>query len=313
MSELEARIAAAERRALEQRPRRPARDRDRTLAARREQASAIVDRALAFSDADRSELGRLLSEHDSALRRLGEETKAQAIGGSTEVGRRLDELARAEQDALHALPDDWRNPWVPSWPPVYFIRTTPGAHLLDSHIEDANNWAKWQCSTPELTSEGEKVSFFHLWQNTGDALVLADVSVRMNLAGYFEVSAEGVGLPGGWFWENRSDADVSAQLTVWPLWLAHDPAQQPQHSIPLADLSVTAGVFSHSTDTSLESSVLVRTSRYPIPAQAFVLIEASIVLEHVGAAELDLASGDFRVAAPYCFVTVPVTEMSITP
>ena len=39
---------------------------------------------------------------------------------------------------------------------------------------------------------------------------------------------------------------------------------------------------------------------------AFILIEASIVLDHQGSADVDLASNNnFRVGCPTCFVTLP--------
>jgi hypothetical protein len=311
--ELEVRIAEAERKAIELRPTAPAREDFPGLQASRERASAIVSDALALTDAHNTELNRLGREHDAELRRFADEAKQLAIQRSTEASKLLDELAIAERDALGVLPDDWRNPWVPSWPPVYFIRSTPGGRLTDTHIEDAKSWAKWQCTTTALSSGSEKLSFFHLWQNSEDDLILADISVRLNLTGHFECSAEGNGVPAGWFWENRSDADVSARLTVWPVWIAHDPSQQPQYVLPVADLIVTAGVFSQSTGTSINQSLLVKTERFAVPAEAFILIEASVVLDYAGVADVDFASGDFRVGCPYCFVTVPVPQMALNP
>jgi hypothetical protein len=216
-------IAKAETKAVELRPTAPAPEQYPALRASRERASTIVTRALALTDADRSELDRLGREHDAELRRLADDAKRIAIEGSAEATRRLDALVASERSALHALPDDWRDPWVPSWPPVYFIRSTPGGRLGDTHIESAKSWAKWRCTTPALSSGTEKLSFFHLWQNRGDVLVLADISVRLNLTGHIKCSANGWGLPSGWFNESRSEADLSARLTVWPLWLAHDP------------------------------------------------------------------------------------------
>lgn len=312
-SELEAMIAEAETKAVQRRPTAPAPQLNRGLRASREVTTAVVMQALALTDADRAALDRLGCEHEAELRRLAADTKRIAIKGSAERSRRLDALVMSERSALRAIPDDWRNPWVPSWPPVYFIRSTPGGRLGETHIEDAKSWAKWQCTTPALSSGTEKLSFFHLWQNSYDYLVLADISVRLNLTGHMECRAEGWGVPAGWFNESRSEADLSARLTVRPLWLPHDPSQQPQYSLRAASLDVTAGVLSQSRQTSISESFLVRTVRFAVPAEAFILIEGSVELDYLGIADVDFTSGDFRVACPYCFVTVPaVTTVTST-
>src|SRR5262249_9939578 len=153
--------------------------------------------------------------------RFADDAKRLAVKGSAEASRRLDALVTSARAALLALPDDWRNPWVPSWPPVYFIRSTPGGRLRDTHLEEAHTWARWDCNSASLGGGSEKLSFVHLWQNSEDDLVLADISVRLNLPGHFECKAEGFGVPLGWFMESMSQAHLSARLTVWPLWLAH--------------------------------------------------------------------------------------------
>ena len=312
LHELEAMVAEAEAKAIELRPTAPDPDKYPALQASRERASAMLIEALALTDAGRLELDRLGREHDAELRRLVDDAKQVAIEGSAEASKRLEALATSEHSALHALSDDWRNPWVPSWPPVYFIRSTPRGLLGDMHIEEAKSWAEWRCAT-SLHNGTEKLSFFHLWQNQEDHLVLADISVRLNLTGHFECSAQGWGLPGGWWSETRSEADLSTRLTVWPLWLAHDPSQQPQYSLPVASLDVTAGVFSQSKQTSINESLLVRTTRFAVSAEAYILIEASVAVEISGDADVDFASGDFRVGCPYCFVTVPATQMNVNP
>lgn len=273
---------------------------------RRDRMASIVLDALGLTDPDRSEIEALGIEHDSELRRVDDDAKRRALDGAGKASERLDELARAERVVLGALPgDDWRNPWVPSWPPVYFIRSTPGGSIPYSLIDDGDNRAKWQCSTPSISGGREKLSFFHLWQNPNDTLAIADISVRLNVVGHVQCSAEGWGIPAGWFSESRSEADLSAQLAVWPLWLPADASQRPDDSVPLARLTATAGVLSDSNGTSVTASVLVKTARYVIPANGFILIEASVVLDHSGGAEADFASGDYMIKCPTCFVILP--------
>jgi len=305
-SELEAMVAEAE--AKDTALRAAALDPDGYpgLRAGREGTERIVVDALALTDVDRAELDRLGREHEAELRRFREDAKRRAVEASAETSRRFDAAVESERAALDVrADDDWRDPWVPSWPPVYFIRSSAGGSLVDSQIEDAHTWAKWRCTPGALSTGIEKLSFFHLWQNPKDSWALADISVRLTVSGHLECSAEGWGLPAGWWSESHSEAEVSARLAVWPLWIPADASQPPQDTIRLARLYATAGVFSDSEQTSISQSLLVRTVRFAIPRQAFILIEASIALDHSGSADLDLASGDFRVQCPYCFVTLP--------
>lgn len=300
LSKLEEMVAEAEAKASDGRPTHSSLDQHPDLRASRERASTIVIDALGLSNEDRVALDRLTREHDAELRRLADDSKQVALEGSAAASRRLDAVAIAERDGLEVLPDDdLRKPAVA---PVSFVRTSPGGTLHDSHIEEGQSWAKWRCATPNLSSGSEKLSFFHLWRNPRKSGVLADISVRLNPVGHFKCSAEGWGLPGGWWTETRSEAEVSAGLAVWPLWLQHDESQSLQQTIRLARLVATAGVFSDSEQTPINQSVLVSTVRFYVPAKSYVLIEASIVLDHAGSADADFSSGDFRVQCPSCFV-----------
>ena len=300
LSQLEEMVAEAEAKASEGRPTRSSPDQHPELRASRERASTIVIDALDLSNEDRVALDRLTREHDVELRRLADDSKQVALKDSTAASRRLDAGAIAERDGLAVLPDDdMRKPAVAT---VSFVRTSPGGSLHDSHIEEGQSWAKWRCTTPNLSSGSEKLSFFHLWKNPRKSWVLADISVRLNPVGHFECDAEGWGLPGGWWTETRSEAEVSAGLAVWPLWLPQDAPQPLLQNIPLARLIATAGVFSASEQTSVKQSVLVSMVRFYIPAKSYVLIEASIALDHAGSADADFASGDFRVQCPSCFI-----------
>lgn len=299
---LEAMIADAEAKTYEARSRGVSDGDDRRGS--REKASAILTAALGLSDADRAELGRLAREHDDAVRRSTDEKKHEAIERSGAALLRLDEIAVADRTVLG---DDPKDPYAPVWPSVAFIRSTPGASILDQHVEESNSWAKWYCNAPSLSSGREKLSFFFLWQNPKKTWTLADISLRLTILGHFECSAEGWGLPAGWWSESRSDADVSAELAVWPVWLPHDASQPPEQSVRLERLIATAGVFSDTEHASLDASVVLRTARYAVPREAFILIEASVALDHQGAAEVDCASGDFLVKCPVAFVTLSPT------
>ena len=58
---------------------------------------------------------------------------------------------------------------------------------------------------------------------------------------------------------------------------------------------------------------MLRTISFAVPAQAYILIEASVAVEYANMTDVDFASGDdFRVGCPYCFVTVP-RQMNVNP
>jgi hypothetical protein len=306
VANLEAMVAEAEAKSRELR-RATARPRDDypVLRASGESASSIVTDALALSDASRADLDRIRQEHASELRRRAEDSKNAAINGSGAASKRLDALVGAEPAARDLdVSDEWGNPWLPFWPSVLFVRSSLGGTLVDSHLEDSASWAKWQC-TAELSGDTEKVSFFHLWQNPKRRWKLADISVRLTPLGHFECSAGGWGFPGGFWSESRTEATVSAHLSVWPLWLPHDESHAPQDSVELERLVATARYFDDSEQAAISQSVLVQTARYAVPPEGWILIEASIALDPGGSAEVDFASGGFRIGCPLCFLTLP--------
>jgi hypothetical protein len=306
-AELEAMVADGEAQATEGRRFPAAPDRYRELRASRQRASEIVVEALGLSDAARAELQRLKDDHDAALRRFAFEAKEHTLHGSAEASRRLEALAGAERTVLDPDRLDEHSPWITSSPPVVFIRATPtGGDLHDSSLDEGNVWAKWRCTTAHLSSGTEKVSFFHAWQNPHQSLVLADITVKLNLTGHFECSAEGWGVPAGWFTEERSVGDLAARLTLRPLWIPYDPSQHPQNAVQLERLVAVAGVFDDTEETAVNASALLTATRFAVPAASSILIEAAVAVDYANSTDVDFASGDdFRVSRPYCFVTVP--------
>lgn len=250
------------------------------------------------------------SEHASDITRSIAESKRVAAERAAADGQRLESLANAARVVLddRAPEPDGVAPWVPDRQPVLFIRSTPGATLRDSHIEQDANWAKWEASASGdaiATTGSEKLSFFHLWQNPRRRTLLVDITVGLTLRGHASANADGMGFPAGLLWaDSQVDVDVSAQLSVWPLWLAHAP--QPVHAVPVASSSARGGVFGDAETASISDNVYVQAVRYAVPRGAYILIEASVVADfrcYSGTAEADFASADsFRVDCPYCVV-----------
>jgi hypothetical protein len=258
-----------------------------------------------------SELERRRQEREAGLRRFRDASKRRASLHSDTVAQRLAGRLIAWRDVFDAAaPEpDGVAPWVPETTPVLFIRSSAGGTLRDSQV-DGSSWAKWECTVSADAIERtatERVSFYHLWQNPGRRTVLVDVNVGMTVRGHAGCEAHGMGVPAGWFWpDTRSDVDVSARLTVWPLWIPE--AAEPVHTVPLASISARAGSFGDAEATAISANVVLRTARYAVPREAYILIEASVVGDFTttsGDGEVDLATGSFRVDCPYCVVIVP--------
>lgn len=258
-----------------------------------------------------AELERRRRERQVELRRFRDESKRRVIEESSGAAQRLADQLRAQRDVFDATaPEpDGIAPWVPESTPVLFIRSSAGGILRDSQV-DGDSWAKWECTVSAEAIEqtaSERVSFYHLWQNPGRRTVLVDINVGMSVRGHADCEAHGMGVPAGWFWpDTRADVDVSARLTVWPLWIPE--AAEPVHAVSLASISARAGSFGDAEATAITANVGLRAARYAVPREAYILIEASVVGDfttYSGDGAVDLASGGFRVDCPYCVVVVP--------
>jgi hypothetical protein len=282
------------------------------LRASRERVSTNTLDALARLGMDRAQLDQLRSEHAAELRRFANKAKRDTIERSAEESRRLTALVASQRAALDVLPVD---PWGPGSElllSVDFIRSWPTpANLRDWHQEPGLNWAKYAIQDSGggvLSQVKEKVSFYIVWQNRRNVTVLADILVRLTVNGHCECNAEGLGVAAWFFPHSRSRADISAQLTLWGLWT--DPAPQLKaHVVPLETLSATGGFLGDTVATSISAAPAVVTTGFAIPAQAFILIEASIAVDYEflsGSVDLDFASTNLLgVGCPYAVVTLP--------
>lgn len=318
-SDLESLIAAAEAEATESLRAAPTPDQYPALRRSRDRISTLVTDALARIDVNGSELDQLQREHTAELRRIAEDAKSNAIGRSEGASRRIEAAVTVQRDALALLPFDPLDPTTHLLLSALFVRSSPtGENLGDSHLEPGLNWAKWRCqvSGDAIRSRGaEKVSFYILWQNPREVAVLADILVRLTINGHCECNADGTGVASWFFPDSQSEVDISAQLTIWPLWLSHAP-RLPVAITPIADVSAGGGFFGDSNEESISAAPAVMTTQFAIPANAYILIEASVVAEYDalnGSVDVDFASGDlFNVGFAYGAVTLP-PEMKLSP
>jgi hypothetical protein len=194
--------------------------------------------------------------------------------------------------------------------PVYFLRASAGASLVDQQIADGDTWAKWTCTVSGdaiRTTTTEKLSFFFLYHNPKKRNLRVDITSGFRMAGHASAHAEGHGFPASLFFpDSRVDMGISARLTAWPLWLANAP--QPFQSMDVASLGVSGGSWSHSEAAEVAASPALQTISFFVPQGAYLLIEMGISVDFSvlgGEATLDFASEDgFRVDFPYCYVTI---------
>ena len=192
--------------------------------------------------------------------------------------------------------------------PVEFIRTSAGGRLGEQQIADGDTWAKWDATVEGSsisTNTTEWLSFFFLWHNPRKRNLRVDITSGFSFRGHMDVHAYGNGFPASLFFDDgRVDIDVSARLTIWPLWLPNAP--QPFQSIDLATLGVSASTFSHSEAAAIAANPAMQQISYFVPRDAYLLIEVGIVADfsvYQGKGVLDLASADaFRADFPYCYV-----------
>jgi hypothetical protein len=318
-SDLESMIAAAEAEATESLRAAPVPDQYPALRASRDRISEIVTDVLARIDVDASELDRLQREHNAELRRIAEDAKRDAIERSEEASRRLEAAMKVQRDALDVLPIDPFGSGTHLLLSALFVRSWPtSGNLQDSHLEPGLNWAKWRSEVSGdaiRRRDSEKISFYIPWQNPKDVPVLADILVRLTINGHCECSASWGGVASWFFPDSRSEVDISAQLTIWPLWLPHAP-RLPVHIASVANLFAEGGFLGDSEEASISTAPAVMTTQFAIPANASILIEAAVVAEHDyldGSADVDFASGDlFSVGFAYGAVTLP-PEMKLNP
>jgi len=304
--ELERMVASADRRRRASPTERPT-----SAPLANDDAFAAVLGAIDGMAEARAELERRRDDRRVELKRFREESRARSVELAAGAADRLAVEIKGHRDLFDAVAPDPGGvaPWVPETTPVMFIRSTPGGSLRDSQV-DGDTWAKWESSSSAdaITHKAtERLSFYHLWQNPRRRTQLVDVSVGMTIRGHADCEAHGMGVPSSWFWDDtRSDVDVSARLTVWPLWVPE--ASEQMHAVPLASIHARAGAFSDSESASISTNVFLHTARYAVLGDAYILIEASLVADfsaYDGEGSVDMAAGSFRVDCPYCVVVVP--------
>ena len=120
---------------------------------------------------------------------------------------------------------------VPNPTPFYVVLDTPflitrtyGMAMDDWHVEPWNSWAKVRTMQPSFRGDGSlALSFYHVWQNPGDAPILADAHSYLVLNGGAFVSADG-----GIFPDKDRRVDLSIDVAFHPMeWWNQPPTTPP--------------------------------------------------------------------------------------
>jgi hypothetical protein len=183
----------------------------------------------------------LLAQNQSALRRIGEERKAEAVKRSASRKETLHYAVKTRQKAIEHLADV-TPPESPAGATAKFyelldlpfsIWPTPGLFFGDSHYEPVNSWGKIQLDSAKATGR-EELSFCFLWTNPRDVTAVIDVDAYLVLNGYCQVGSDGGNFPGS----RISNLYVIARLDLWEWWnhpptLALEQVDQKQNAVTL--------------------------------------------------------------------------------
>lgn len=280
----------------------------RPLAAHRRKDLQLARAALHGSAIDVKALDALARERAEARAKLTEVSRARAVKNSVAAARRLARLTPAPSVQLAVV-----DPWQPGsfiLDTVTFVRTFADAgSISDSHVGPQDNWAKYRLriTGPGVGQEGHgRLSFFTLWRNPRDENIIANVSARLNVHSHLASNADWNGVA-AWFLDgSEARATVRARITLWALWASS--VQAIVADVILGSVGASGEFFGDDDDRSITTSQLLSGAGFSVPAEAYVLIEVSVVTEayvQSGAIDLDAQSGDFRIDVPYMFITVP--------
>jgi hypothetical protein len=273
---------------------------------RRARASAgwkdaeLARKALSTGGLDIKRLDKLARERDKARRSRAKEQHRLAVKNSAAVAKWL------SGQVLPVVPADPMNIIIDE---VTFIRTFADQGVVtDSNISSLDNWAKYKyqpsSSDAFLETGAGKLSFFVLWQNPSSDTIVANVGPRVQVNASLSVDADWNGVASWFFPDSRAIATVRARTTVFAM---DSSINSIVSDVILGEDSVSGGFFGGDDSTSLVVDQFISGSGVFVPANAFILIEVSLVTEWQlldGSVNLDAASGDFKVTVPHLIITV---------
>jgi hypothetical protein len=267
---------------------------------------ALTDRATARAFA------ALVASDDAKLAAGLKRLKADAIRKSREGQRGLRAQAAQRVRGLEAVvssPLTGGTQYELLTEP-FLIWPTNSIDLEASEIVPANSSAKFRARITEGKSFYGDVKFYYIWRNPRSTFAVVHVDGYAIFHGYAYV-----GVGGGLFPASRSArATVDGRLDIleWYNQPPTQPATQPDQSVSVANLSVSAGGFSEvgAIDwRDIYRGYDLRHTFLLVPPSAVLLfvVTAAVSLRtgsDSGYAEVDFASGAFNVGSPAVLVAV---------
>jgi hypothetical protein len=272
----------------------------RARAAAGRKDTELARKVLSTGGLDLKRLDKLARDGDKARRSRAKEQHRLAIKNSAAVAKWL------SGQVLPVVPADPMNIIIDR---VTFIRTFADQGVItDSNIGSLDSWAKYKyqpsSSDAFLETGSGKLSFFVLWQNPRSDTIVANVGPRVQVNANLSVSADWNGVASWYLPDSRAIATVRSRTTVFAM---DSSINSIVSDVILGNDSVSGGFFGGDDSTSLVVDQFMPGAGVFVPANAFILIEVSLVTEWQlldGSVTLDAASGDFKVTVPHLIITV---------
>ncbi len=245
--------------------------------------------------------------------------------------KRLDTLARERAEARRSRADEQRRlaiknsaavaKWISGRTPVLpadpmnvildrvtFIRSFADQGVVtDSNIGSLDSWAKYkfQHSGDAIGVTGTgRLSFFVLWQNPRTETIMANVGPRVQVNANLSVDADWNGVAAWFFPDSKALATVRARTTVFAM---DSSINSIVSDVILGTVDAMGGFFGGDDSTSLAVDQFMPGAGVFVPAEAFILIEVSLVTEYQlldGSVDLDADSASFQVTVPHLIITI---------
>ena len=256
----------------------------------------------------------LLAQNRSALRRITERRKAEAVERSSSAKETLRHGIEGRRKAIEHLadvtPPESPTEAAPKFYEVldrpFLIWPTPGVYMHAEQREPWNSWAKFTLDSSSRQGH-EEVSFYFLWQNPSDAYEVIHVDAYLVLNGFGLVQSEG-----GFFDGIRSSTlEVFARLGLLEWW--NQPPTSPYQQVAQSQLALylsvnTGGWFD---DDATESGGVSRGfdlhyNFFVVPPGGVVVFDVDVELNSYtgadsGSIHADFA-GDFEVLCPAVWI-----------
>jgi hypothetical protein len=285
------------------------------IRANRRATENLLASSIAKAGFEVDKFDELLAQNRSALRRVAERRKAEAVERSSSAKDTLRHGVESRRKVMEHLaeltPPESPTVAAPKFYELldrpFTILPTGGVYLHAEQVESANSWAKFTVDSDSVAGS-EYLSFYFLWVNPSDTHAVIDVDAYLVLNGFCQVESDGGFIPG----VRRSSMDLYAVLHLLEWW------NQPPTS-PLGQVDQEQQALILSTDTSgwLDDDATdseevfrgydLRYNLFLVPPHGAVVFEVALNVaftSNEGSIHVDFQSGDFEVLCPGILIGV---------